>query len=246
MSRSTLVLGAVLAACAYLVGLALDLFWLRLLTKPVPILVLAFAVFQRGDRRVAVGLLAGAIGDVCLVLPHGFLAGMLAFAVGHAAYVAAFWSWHRQPVWSALVPVVAYVSLCFGMMIDGTGPLTIPLAVYMLVIGAMIWRATACAEDDELEPAARWLPFIGAILFAFSDTLIGINRFVQPLAGATFPILLSYWAGQALIAAGTIARVGCVNRAVAVRAGRRSWTAGRWPAGSGAVPPLRPEPLRDE
>ncbi|MFV8751574.1 lysoplasmalogenase [Nannocystaceae bacterium ST9] len=206
MSRPTWILAALLAACAYLVGLTLDMFWLRLLTKPLPVLALAAWVVRHGDRRVAFGLLAGAVGDVCLVLPHAFLPGMIAFALGHAAYVWAFWSWHRKPAWAGLPLVFGYIGLCFALMVEGTGPLTIPVAVYMLVIGAMIWRATACAEDAERSPAARWLPFAGALLFGFSDTLIGLNKFVQPLSGATYPILLTYWAGQALIAAGAVQR----------------------------------------
>lgn len=221
MNRTTWILAAVLAACAYLIGLTLDLFWLKVLTKPLPILALALAVFVHGDRRVAFGLLAGAIGDVCLALPHAFLPGMIAFAIGHGAYVAAFWSWHRRPNWSASLPVLGYIGLCFALMIGGTGPLTIPVAVYMLVIGLMIWRAAACADDAELEPAARWLPFVGAILFAFSDTLIGINKFVQPIGGATFPILLSYWVGQTLIAAGTIKQGRVVATSVASVPGHR-------------------------
>ncbi|MFA5916594.1 MAG: lysoplasmalogenase family protein, partial [Burkholderiales bacterium] len=89
MKPVLLVVCAALAACLYLVGLALDLFWLKLLTKPWPVLALAAAVWSRAgtDRRIVWGLLAGAVGDVCLALPHAFLPGMIAFAIGHGLYV---------------------------------------------------------------------------------------------------------------------------------------------------------------
>lgn len=81
-----------------------------------------------------------------------------------------------------------------------------PLAVYVLVIGAMIWRAAACALDARDDALIRWGLLAGAILFGFSDFLIGIHRFHQPLPGAAFPIILSYWAGQTLFAATAIRR----------------------------------------
>ena len=87
-----LIVTAALTACLYLVGLALDLFWLKLLTKPWLVLALAAAVWSRAGagagRRIAWGLVAGAVGDVCLALPHAFLPGMIAFAIGHGLYVA--------------------------------------------------------------------------------------------------------------------------------------------------------------
>ncbi len=43
MNRVLIVVCAALAAGLYLVGLALDLFWLKLLTKPWPVLALATA-----------------------------------------------------------------------------------------------------------------------------------------------------------------------------------------------------------
>jgi len=46
----------------------------------------------------------------------------------------------------------------------------------------------------------------GALLFGFSDFLIGIHRFHQPLPGAAFAIILTYWAGQALFAVTAIKR----------------------------------------
>ncbi len=56
------------------------------------------------------------------------------------------------------------------------------------------------------DPLLRWGPLAGAILFGFSDTLIGIHRFHQPLPGAAFAIILTYWMAQALFAATAIAR----------------------------------------
>ncbi len=210
MKPVLLLVCAALAACLYLVGLALDLFWLKLLAKPWLVLALAAAVWSRAGpgagRKIAWGLLAGAVGDVCLALPHAFLPGMIAFAIGHGLYVAAFWQWNRTPAPMLLAPVLLYAAAGLWLMLPGAGALALPLVVYVLVIAAMIWRAAACALASRASPLLRWGPLAGALLFGFSDTLIGIHRFAQPLPGAAFAIIQTYWAAQALFAATAIER----------------------------------------
>jgi alkenylglycerophosphocholine hydrolase len=210
MNAVLLIVSAALAACLYLVGLALDLFWLKLLAKPWLVLALAAAVWiQAGPgagRKIAWGLLAGAVGDVCLALPHAFLPGMIAFAIGHGLYVAAFLQWNRTPAPALLAPVILYAGTGLWLMLPGAGALALPLVVYVLIIAAMIWRAAACALAARASPLLRWGPLAGALLFGFSDTLIGIHRFAQPLPGAAFAIILTYWAAQALFAATAIER----------------------------------------
>jgi len=210
MNPVLLAVTAVLAGCLYLVGLALDLFWLKLLTKPWLVVALAVAVWRLGGsgagRRIAWGLLAGAVGDVCLALPNAFLPGMIAFAVGHGLYVAAFLQWSRTRAPAPLAPVAIFAATGLWLMLPGAGALTLPLGVYVLVIGAMIWRAAACALEAQDDALIRWGPLAGAILFGFSDMLIGIHRFAQPMPGAAFAIILTYWAGQTLFAATAIRR----------------------------------------
>ena len=210
MTPVLLVVSAALAACLYLVGLALDMFWLKLLTKPWLVIALATTVWTHAGtaagRRIAWGLLAGAVGDVCLALPNAFLPGMIAFAIGHGLYVAAFVQWSRIPAPALLLPVALFAGTGLWLMLPGAGALTLPLTVYVVVIGAMIWRAAACALETQDDVLMRWGPLAGALLFGFSDFLIGIHRFHQPMPGAAFSIILTYWAGQALFAATAIRR----------------------------------------
>lgn len=208
MNAVLLIVSATLAACLYLAGLALDLFWLKLLTKPWLVVALAVAVWRQAGagagRSIAWGLLAGAAGDICLALPNAFLPGMIAFAIGHGLYVAAFWQWNRAPALVLLAPVSLYAGTGLWLMLPGAGALALPLVIYVVIIAAMIWRAAACALEPRAHALLRWGPLAGALLFGFSDTLIGIHRFAQPLPGAAFAIILTYWAGQALFAASAI------------------------------------------
>lgn len=212
MRNAHLFLVGGLSVCAFLIGTVLELEWLRFLAKPWPVLMLAAWARPSADKRIAVGLIFGAVGDVCLSVPGGFLTGMIAFAIGHGLYVAAFFSWHRQ--WSfSLLAITALSQLgMLALLIPHTGTLTIPVVIYMTIIGLMIWRAAALAADESTSGLVRWLPVVGALLFSFSDALIGINKFVQPIAGIAYPIILLYWAGQALIAAAGVTRAQLTAR----------------------------------
>jgi uncharacterized membrane protein YhhN len=193
---------AVLAAGLYLVGLALDLFWLKLLTKPWLVLALATAAWTRAGgtagRRIAWGLIAGAVGDVCLALPDAFLPGMIAFATGHGLYVAAFLKWSHRPAPGLLPPIALFAGAGAALMLPGAGALALPLSIYVIMVGAMIWRAAACALEPRGDALVRWGPLAGAALFGFSDMLVGINRFTQPLPGVAFAVILTYWTAQTL------------------------------------------------
>lgn len=76
------------------------------------------------------------------------------------------------------------------------------LAVLTAVLAAAVWFHAGSGAGRRI---AWGLP-AGAILFGFSDFLIDIHRFHQPLPGAVFAIILAYWAGQALFAVMAIRR----------------------------------------
>lgn len=210
MSPAPTILVGALSAGLYLVAIALDLFWLKLASKPWPVLALALLVWMTADRRrerwIVAGLLAGAVGDVCLAVPGGFLAGMLAFALGHACYVLAFLLRSKRPAWGLLVPVLLFTATGLVLMWPGAGSFRVPLLIYVSVITLMLWRAAVTAIPDDADFLRRWSALVGAILFAFSDLLIGLDRFHAPLSGSAYPIILTYWLGQALIAASALRR----------------------------------------
>ena len=90
--KPLLLLVGVLSACTFLVGSALEMEALKLLTKGVPVITLGFWVWRSGaDRFIALGLFFGAAGDIFLNIPGAFLPGMVACALGHGLYVYAFW-----------------------------------------------------------------------------------------------------------------------------------------------------------
>jgi alkenylglycerophosphocholine/alkenylglycerophosphoethanolamine hydrolase len=206
-ARRALTAVAMVAAFLYIAGLALQAPALRLVSKPVPALALAaLALSARRDgyaTAVAAGLVLSALGDVLLEVPGHFVAGLATFLCAHLAYTAAFVRDERRPRLGRAVPFAIWLAAAFSWVRPGLGDMTVPVVVYMLAIGTMMWRAAARWGDHSGAAAA----VVGATLFGLSDTLIAIDRFRAPLpAAASLAIILLYWAGQTGIAASAWSR----------------------------------------
>lgn len=191
--------------CLFLFGLVLDDLTIRLISKPLPMLAMLAWVLARGrhltyGKLLAAGLGLSLAGDVILEIgPELFLFGMIAFALAHVAYVAAF-LWRRRGlrVVEAL-PFVLWVGWMASTLWPKLGPMQIPVTVYACVIGVMMWRATALAAAQEKPSPWDMAAMVGAITFGLSDSLIAINKFHTPFTGARPAIILTYWAGQLLL-----------------------------------------------
>jgi uncharacterized membrane protein YhhN len=187
---------------------------MRLALKPLPVLCMVCLVvsqrFVRGSGYrtvVAVGLLFGATGDVLLELGGGgFLYGLAAFLVGHLCYMSAFIWDSRRPAPELAVVCGCYGALAFASLsgLGDLGDLKVPVAVYVAVICAMVWRAWARLGAPGVSRLSFWTAFVGALLFTASDTLLAGNLFVVPFSGAGFLVLSTYWLGQLGIAASVL------------------------------------------
>jgi uncharacterized membrane protein YhhN len=180
----------------YFVSMAAGSFELGIVVKALPVLVLAFGVWgvEWFRRLVGMGLLLGAAGDVILEAGY-FLPGLIVFLLGHVLYIGAFLQKSREMAVSWLLPAVVYVGALLVLCVPKAGPFAVPVVAYGLVIGSMAWRAGAWGSG--------WA-IVGAYVFAFSDSIIAINKFVTPVMGAAPVIMLTYWLGQFLIASSVV------------------------------------------
>ena len=85
----------IVSVCLFMFGINLDLMWLRLLAKPLPILALILWVgFQNKSSyktRMLVGLILCVIADMLLEFRKStFLYGVIFFLLGHISYIAGF------------------------------------------------------------------------------------------------------------------------------------------------------------
>lgn len=197
---------ALMGAVTFLYGVSTHAALLCLLVKPLPVLALLGWLHDAPPsdyrRWISLGLIFSLIGDVVLAWPGDlFVFGLGAFLVAHLAYLKAYLSDCRRLALLPLILALSVGAVLLGILIgSGLGPLTVPVIVYGTAISAMLWRALARLGSDVPQRSAL-LAAGGAVAFVFSDSVIGINRFVSPFNAAPYIIILSYWLGQWGIAA---------------------------------------------
>lgn len=208
-----------LAACAAGVGLTLyadatqrpRLEWIG---KPLAALafILAGTLWGALDSSygqwILAGLVLGALGDV-LLIPRStgliFMGGMLAFGLGHGAYVVAFAGLplSTPALWLSGIGMAAFsVFVLRWLMPHVPGEFKIPVLAYLGIIGLMTVLAIAASAAG-----ASWAIAIGGVAFALSDLAVARERFVAPGKGSRIWGLPLYFGAQMIIAA-TVSLVG--------------------------------------
>ncbi|MHC3824354.1 lysoplasmalogenase [Pseudomonas sp. G3-19] len=197
---------ALMGAVTFLYGVSTHAVLLCLLVKPLPVLALLGWLHDAPPsdyrRWISLGLIFSVLGDVLLAWPGDlFVFGLGAFLVAHLAYLKAYLSDCKRLALLPLVLALGVGAVLLGILISsGLGPLLVPVLVYGTAISAMLWRALARLGTD-VPKRSELLAAAGALAFVFSDSVIGIDRFVAPFLAAPYVIILSYWLGQWGIAA---------------------------------------------
>lgn len=182
--------------------------------KPAVLLALiAVAVVTPAATRavqpwLVAALILGLVGDLLLLPPGVFAAGLAAFLLGQLAYLAAFVQLPASLVGAAAGVAVALVLIAAaGVRIVGAARrarLDLAVGVYLGAICAMAVGATAT-----MLPAL----VVGAWLFVASDTMLGWGEFV--VDGATagrsrggprlrLAVIVTYHVAQALLTVGLL------------------------------------------
>lgn len=212
MNASASVLLALFLAVAALDWVAVHLGSKRLeyLAKPGCMVFLIGAALAMdpadGAARVAlvVALVLSMVGDVFLMLPgreqgsdgpNLFVAGLASFLLAHVAYVVAFVLDGVDPADAllgliplAFIGVFAARPIIQGVRSSTEPELATPVTAYIGVISAMVLAAFG---------AGGFLAIAGALLFAFSDSLIALGRFVRPREWYPLAVIATYHLAQA-------------------------------------------------
>ena len=185
----------------------------RYATKPLASLAfIAVALFSpaREDayaQWVLAGLALGAVGDVALMFEGNkpFLAGLIAFLLGHLAYVVAFLAVQPVANWTLLilpVPIVG-AALVYRWLWPHLGRMRVPVLAYTAVITAMALAGLSLAIHEQasaLPPRQALLATAGAVLFFLSDLAVAREKFVARGFINRAWGLPAYYVGQLLIA----------------------------------------------
>ena len=189
----------------FMFGINLDLMWLRLLAKPLPILALIIWVGSQTKsayrNRILIGLVLCVIADMLLEFRKStFLYGVIFFLLGHIAYISGFLKRSAKLKLELLIPFSIWGGVIFFILKDGLGKMYYPILAYTIVIVVMMWRAAAINDSGQKINLASYLVIIGAVSFAFGDTLIAFDRYYEKIPSVRYTISTSYYLAQFLIA----------------------------------------------
>lgn len=150
-------------------------------------------------RIMVVGLALSWFGDLFLTFNGRgpFVAGLVAFLLGHVAYVIAFFNRGTDDSLWLFVAAVVGAGVAVGSWLMPTVPkeLRAPVIAYIAVISMMVATAGSTNTMD-----ADWRIPIGATAFYVSDIFVARDRFAAPSLINRYVGLPLYFGGQLLLA----------------------------------------------
>lgn len=152
------------------------------------------------------GLGFSLVGDLALVWAAQrkfFLGGLAAFLVAQVLYTTAFSLANGFSAWDLLVylallsiPLAGYRTLDLDL-----GRMRIPVIAYVLVITAMMAKATSTLYLGGIPAPAAGMVVSGAALFFASDAILALHKFQRrPANWYRAANLVTYYLGQMLLA----------------------------------------------
>jgi uncharacterized membrane protein YhhN len=217
---------AVLTAVIDWIGVGARRAWLEYIGKPLTIvLLIAWLIVGAGAETsfavptvfVLAALLFSLVGDILLMLPSGrFASGLVLFLLAHLSYIVAF-SWGRGRLapgeWLVGAGITILLAILLppvrsGLRRSGHPRLVIPVAIYAVVLGVMLWTSVGTLlHTSWLAAGAAWIAFGGLAFFA-SDLSLVWNRFVAPLPGRRVTTHVLYHIAQLALTGGVLVALG--------------------------------------
>jgi uncharacterized membrane protein YhhN len=166
----------------------------RYVTKPLLMLLLAGHVGLE-SKSLLVVLFFAWLGDVFLLIPGDnplfFQLGLGSFLIMQFAYIRLFHAhtsqfWH----WSLGAIMVYVVSLLSFLWPHLSEALRIPVVIYAIALGAMLYFGIKMGDK---------LIFYGALFFVISDSLLALGKFYYAIPGNSFWVMSTYILAQLLL-----------------------------------------------
>ena len=209
-----------IVALGELISIAAQLDQLQLICKPLIMVTLGvYYLLSVGADRSFVVLLAiifSLAGDVSLMFDSinafYFIIGLISFLISHVFYIVAYRQ-HQFDEQSDSLQGIQRLRAAFPIVLAGTGLVVIlyptlgdlkfPVVVYALVLVVMVLNGLF--RLGRTNTISFWLVFVGAMFFMVSDSVLAINKFLNPLPYAGLLIMSTYISAQFLIIEGLIA-----------------------------------------
>jgi len=150
---------------------------------------------------ILAGLALSLLGDVLLILRArtAFLAGLIAFLLGHVAYAGAFWVYGvalLAVLTSAMVLLIVCVWLGRRYLPRIETAMHRPVIAYAVVISLMLALASGAVAAS-----GPWIILFGAGFFYLSDLSVAQDRLIDSAFIHRAWGLPAYYSGQLLLAA---------------------------------------------
>lgn len=206
----------ILSGLAVLVSEFTGISWMYTIGKPLIMIsllsyyMLAVEPFNR-SRALILAMMLSLAGDVLLMNEAYFIGGLIAFLAAHVFYIFAYRQHRREESEHALLGLQR-VRLAFPIILAGTGlvvvlypvlgDLRLPVIIYASVLSFM--AINALFRHGRTSTGSFWMVFGGAVLFMISDSILAVNKFLEPVQHAGFLIMSTYILAQYLIVNGLL------------------------------------------
>lgn len=168
--------------------------------------LIAWLSLPAGRNRLLLtaALAFSSLGDILLdISSKMFVFGLGAFLLAHLCCVPLFLLQRKKgdslgaPRIVLAVALVAFSDAISIWMLPSLGGMAVPVMAYVTVltgmaVSSLFWKAST-----------NWI-IAGAILFLISDTVLGVNKFVQPIPYRGWIVWSTYYAAQFLITRGSL------------------------------------------
>jgi uncharacterized membrane protein YhhN len=189
---------------------------LNQLTKPLlmPILMLYLYDQSKGNVVLNTLLVFGALvfswlGDLALMVPEKyFLPGVGAFFIAQLLYIKVFASFKNDLKtwvnWKSII-VIVYGAFLINQLTPHAGDLVIPIVGYGITL--IMMALFAINAELSTPRSIYWIGALGAVLFVISDSLIAVNKFIEPLPYRDVLIMSTYMLAQYLLVNALLKRI---------------------------------------
>lgn len=186
------------AALLFIFAVYIENDLMRTITKPIPLIALLLLIKPNYtySKLIFTGFIFSLFGDVFLMkVIDNFVLGLASFLIAHVFYIIAFVKRYNYAKWASAIPFYLLAGSLAWFFYPYLGELMIPVFVYIFVIMTMVWRSFLQRETSKFALFA----FLGALLFAFSDTTIAYDKFYGSFEYSKILIIITYWSAQYLI-----------------------------------------------
>ena len=216
ISSRTLAFIGLIAAAVYIIAMWANWPIVELITKGIPVLCMIVWLIRiprdRFANLIMAGLVVSLVADLVMQWDRSlFVPGLLIFLVAQILYIAAFVGMSKRGSWVRLLPFAVWGLIVFLILNPYLGDQLLPVAVYIVALVIMPWRAAAMVGAHGRVETFEMTALVGALAFALSDTLLALNRFIWHNTLTMFSIqesapfiatlvMILYWLGQWAIA----------------------------------------------